>query len=229
MSLEVVDLRKGTIREVGVLLDDALEVLRKDEVRFEGALPALKKASEAIVGVMQQVDQEMDEGKLDLPQQTLVKQWLMKAHTQIHLLERSAENNLLLCRGKACGMEQAVVRAKKLYDVEAAKQAILRKREGGPEEEILGEQGPTIRAPGTHPGLSLKQRRLAEEQATQSPEVGTGGGETVSAPEVTVVPVVPVVPASPDEVVASVVDPTSPSVSLDPVVVRALKRVRSKR
>jgi hypothetical protein len=183
MNLDKSELKIGVAHELGCRLDDTLEAAQKDVLRFEGAIQAFLQASQAVEGLLSHVDKDIDEGKLDLQVAAEIKKYLVRASQVSAVLAKQAENNRLVHSGRVLAMEMSVKIVKKFQEDEATKVANFKKAlsEGTIVEETSGftpTAGGPRPVPGIRPGMSIKERRLAEEAA--------------AAAEVTsVVPVVP--------------------------------------
>ncbi len=191
MSIEKSEVKVAAAHEIGCRLDDALEATTKDLYRLEGAVTALKQAVQIVESIGKVVDKDMDDGRFGLEEATHIKQYLHRATLMVTNLQTNAESNRVAQTGKIQAMETAVKIAKNFKDAEDAKAQTLRTalaqaRANGTSEER--------RPVGGHPGLTIKEQRLAEAAAqsasTEAPpaEEPTPSVEESPAPEPSTAP-----------------------------------------
>lgn len=173
MNIQNAEAKIGAVHEVGCRLDDSLEAATKDLYRAEGAASAVKQIVSLLENLMITVDKDVskliDEGTLDLEQAKLVKGFMDKARLQVANLSSNAENNKIVQSGKVQAFQQAVQVAKKFKDDEMNKLKMLADAITSGKvkktEEGLVHTGEGMRPEGVHPGMSIKERRLAEVAA----------------------------------------------------------------
>ena len=156
MSIEKAQIKMGTIREVGILLDDALEGAQKEVHKADGAKDALRVALKALETLGTHVDKDVDEGQYDLEVASKIKRYVIRAQQMVTNLLAKAENEYFIICGQVKAYERSVEVTKKLHDMERGKAESLLKRS---EEADVDSRRPT----GAHPGKSLKEQRLEEE------------------------------------------------------------------
>jgi len=171
MNLDKSELKIGVAHELGCRLDDTLESVQKDVLRFEGATQAFLQAAQAVEALLTHVDKDIAEGKFGLEVAGDIKKYLVRASQVSANLAKQAENNRLIHSGRVQAMEMSVKIVKKFQEDEATKVANFKKAlsEGAIVEEASG-LGPALGGPrpvpGIRPGMSIKERRLAEEAAS---------------------------------------------------------------
>lgn len=154
MSIEKSEIKILTAQEIGVRLDDLVEAATKEEATLSGAKQALTTAAMKVEELQKHVEKDLDEGKIDLEQQKLIKPWIDRAAGVIRNLATQAEVNQLQARGKIMAFKQSVAEVKRVQDVEKAK---VEAAKAPPDTLIEGQ--PAKRAPGQHPGDPLAKRR----------------------------------------------------------------------
>lgn len=152
------EIKAATVHELGCKFEDMLEASKQDESRNEGAKMALLVASKKVTELTLHVDKDLDEGAFGdvngpLAVAALIKKYLTRAAAVLESGATSAENHRLLAQGRSTAFLQMIDNMKKLHDIELEK-SVQRKL-----ADIEGDR----RVPGLHPGLPLKEKRLAEE------------------------------------------------------------------
>lgn len=174
MSLLKVEAKIGAVNELGCRLDDSLEAATKDLYRAEGASAALKQIVVSIENILKSVDKDLEGSDFDLQQVSAIKKYVDKVRQVAVTQSNNAESNRAAQTGKVQGFQQAVQVAKKFKDEEMSKIQLLQsaisqgtivKTEQG---LVQAAEGP--RPPGVRPGMSIKERRLAEAAAAPSKE-----------------------------------------------------------
>jgi hypothetical protein len=157
MNLEKAELKIMVVTDIGASMDDSLEAAKKDMHRQEGAVTSFGQAAKACELLCEQVNKDLDEGKISLEQAELVKLWLARAANAQRNLGRGAENLGMSASGKVSALEGAVALIDRYRRAEQLKIA---------EARAINPVSPeTVELPGTRPGLSIKERRLLEEKA----------------------------------------------------------------
>ena len=171
MSVEKIELRAAGMHEVGVRMDDLLDAARKEVLRCEGAQLGLLQATKGVIDLIAHVDKDVDEGKYGLEAAKLIKLYLSRASEVVQNLSKNASNQKIAATGQVQMAEVAVQITKKMHDGELAKRAAVAAAEAAPEEITL-----RTRPEGVHPPATIKEQRLAEDQAevTAVPSNGKG-------------------------------------------------------
>jgi len=145
---ERVEHRKGMAHDIGVVLDDALERYRKDRDEQEGVKAGVLLYRRKITDFMKgYIDKEIEDGVLDLQQADMVRRYLVRVVGAGDSLVTMADLEICRSQGRMQAMEVAVRLTKKAHDAEDVPAPL-----SAEEQERR------------HPGLSLKQQRLLEEQ-----------------------------------------------------------------
>lgn len=186
MNLDKSDLKILTAHELGCRLDDYLDANTKDMYRLEGGVTALRAASLSLDGLMKVVDKEMDEGKFDLEQAAHIKKFVQRAAQMVLNLALQHENNRIAQTGRVAALDGAVSIARKFKEeeskkVEALRLALAQNKITADGEVVEGEELEGARIPGLRPGMTVKERRLAEDAAV---------GEGVEVPTPSIVPTI---------------------------------------
>ena len=178
-----------TAHTIGCRLDDALEALQKEQLKFEGASQGLAQAAQAIEALTQHVDKDIDEEQFDLQVGGHIKKYLIRASQVAINLSKQADNNRLLTLGKTLAMETSVKIVKKVHDEEVTKAENYKKAvdTGVLVPDNGSAPAATLTRDDIRPGnLSLKEQRLAEEAAeTARTSNGASGSSGSSGFEVT--------------------------------------------
>lgn len=186
MSILKSEVKIGTVHELGCRLDDSLDAASKDMYRGEGASEALHQALAAFEKLAKNVDEEMKEGAADMDSARFVKRYIGNMLGVLTTMAKAADGVKMSNVGRVQAFKQAVQIAKQMKDDELAKlqllQAALQKgivqlpdgsfakpqpepvqQETIPQKpEPVAEQKRPDRLESTHPGMSLKQQRIAQ-------------------------------------------------------------------
>ena len=155
------EVKVGTAHEIGVRMDDLLDVAKRDMERAIGAQNALLEGSKIVLSLHGVVDKEIDAGTLDLEMAKKVKLYVTRAVTALESLAQRAANIQQVTNGRVQGLQAAVGSIKTFHDQEkAALDALAAAPPAEPPVpptlgEVAGETRPA-------PLLTIKQRRLAE-------------------------------------------------------------------
>jgi hypothetical protein len=158
------EVKVGTAHEIGVRMDDLLDVAKRDMERAIGAQNALLDGSKIVLSLHGVVDKEIDAGTLDLEMAKKVKLYVTRAVTALESLAQRAANIQQVTNGRVQGLQAAVGSIKTFHDQEkAALDALVAAPPAEPPVpptpgEVAGETRPA-------PLLPIKQRRLAESEA----------------------------------------------------------------
>lgn len=158
------EIRAGVIHELGCKFDDMLESARREEMRHEGSHAALTIASKKVLELSSHVDRDLDSeafSNIDSPLAiaAIVKKYISRACAVIDSGAIAAENHRLISQGKIRALELVVDNTKKLHNLELTK--IEQKK-----EVILNDDRGHVT--GSHPGVSIKDRRNAESRMEAS-------------------------------------------------------------
>lgn len=134
--------------EIGSKLEDGLERARGEVFKAEGQRAGALLCFNAINHLLNVVNKDRDEGKLDDEQAVFLKPWLERAAHACDGVAKQAENALFTAQGQVKYADAAVIMVRKVRDGHAAKL-----------QPKLEEAAPTE----GHPGPSLKDERQAEE------------------------------------------------------------------
>ena len=129
--MEKAVVRSAAIFELGEKFEDKLEAKVANINIAKGAAAALSEAQKSIEAISGHVDKDLDDGKIDLEQAKLIKQWIMRCQYTAISLQKSAENKVFIAEGQAQALREIIDQTKKFYDVEQAKI---------PKEEDIEEQ-----------------------------------------------------------------------------------------
>jgi hypothetical protein len=169
MSILKSEVKIGAVHEIGCRLDDNLEEITKDLYRSEGAASVWSQVLSMLETANRNVDTEINEGKIDLEAGTNIRRYLKPLMSTAVISNKQADQNKAAIGGKVQALQMAIQITKKYKDDEMAKlqviQTAISKGFVQPNEngELVKVEG--SRPEGTHPGMSLKQKRLAEEAA----------------------------------------------------------------
>lgn len=203
------EVKAATLHEVGMKLDDVLEAAERELHTLEGGKQALHMGQKKVEQHLANVDRDVQEGKLDLEQATLIKRWVTQC---VHILENlalQAEVQMYQAQGKVVGAKHVVAVAKSLYDREKAHLDALSQAEVRTEALVALEPAEgRQRVVGTHPGDPLAARRA--EAAVAKAAEAVKPAEAV-APPAEVKPTPP--PAEVKPTPPAEVQPTPPAMA----------------
>jgi hypothetical protein len=199
MSILKSEVKIGTVHELGCRLDDSLDAATREMYKGEGAAEALHQATAAFEKFAKNVDEEIREGITDLESARFVKRYIGLMLNALTSMEKSAESAKMANVGRVHAFKQAVQIAKQMKDEEMTKlqllqtalqKGILQKDDGSfvkanevPASDASPAEAPSVvqsersgpkrpeRIESAHPGMSLKQQRLAEELVQPNPPV----------------------------------------------------------
>lgn len=176
MSILKSEVKIGAVHEIGCRLDDNLETVTKDMHKSDGIVSALSQAVGIVDALNREADKEINEGNMDLEVGSKVRSYLSRASSTLNAQLKAAEQNKNVIAGKVQAFQHAVQVTKKYKDEEMSKlqvlQAALAKgflRQDDSGETVKSDEN-SARPDGVHPGLSLKQRRIAEERGPKNDE-----------------------------------------------------------
>lgn len=189
MSKMKSEVKVATLHEMGVKLDDILEAAEREMHQLEGGKQALVGAKKRVEQHLANVDRDVQEGKLDLEQATLVKRWVSQCVHIVENLAVQAEVQAYQAQGKVLNAKQVVAVAKAMFDREKAHLTVLAEAEKAVAagespipQDMVGR--PDARPVGLHPGNPLADRRTVEEPPAAPPETAAAaeGEATPEAP-----------------------------------------------
>jgi len=160
------EIKALTYHEVGVKLDDQLEIAEREQSELAGARTAFTAAKTAVEGLTANIDKDIKEGTLSMEEGDLAKRWVLRGAAILQNLGIQAEVQKYQAQGKVIALRQVVKVAKSLYDSEKQSLDEAVKLEEGTAEEI-DPRRPDARALGQHPGNPLANRR---DEASEAPE-----------------------------------------------------------
>lgn len=162
MSFEKSQVIANALFNAGVRIDDILEGAKRDHHRFEGGQVALLQVLKQVQALTSHVDKDVEEGKLNTEQATLVKVWIERAVAVIESGSQTMANNAVGAHGQVLMAEKVVKVLKTMHDVELSKADVLQRAEAG---EVI--DGAERRQVGEHPGPGVRVRRQQQQQAEQ--------------------------------------------------------------
>ena len=144
---------------------EALKEAAQDHLALlGGSAQGAKACCEQMQGLLGLVDRENDEGMLSDDERALIKPWIKQAALRCERVFNRAAEQIGRAHGEVSGLSRAV--------------AALAKRRGNLETLQARERDGAL-APGGqlgHPGMTLKEQRLAEAAAEAS---AASGGEII--------------------------------------------------
>lgn len=160
--LTKVAVKKGTIGELGNMLDDSREESQRLIYNFEGRIAGLKHAAKMTIQLHGNIDHDFDEGLIKeglTPNEVrkLLKRYIEKAQGVVINLAEQAEAMRLQAHGKLAAYDNAIKFSKNMFDKEKVKEENFIKAQNG--EVVEGRRGKTERPVGIHPGGGVKDRR----------------------------------------------------------------------
>lgn len=166
----------GAVHELGCRLDDNLDAATKDLYRAEGSVAALKQAVTALENlgkiIAKDLDTSLDAGSMSIEEAKKIRDYVDRGRLTIQNLANNAESNRVTQAGKVSAFQHAVSVTKKYKDEEMGKLKLLADAiaNGSVKKtnEGLVHTGEGPRLAGIHPGMSIKERRLAEAAASSS-------------------------------------------------------------
>ena len=155
----------GTINELGEAMDGLLESAKAEGFRQEGRARLLVELQNGTLkSILDRVDRDVDEGKLDLETSGHVKKALVRVSHAIDNLKLQTTKSQLVCEGRVQGLKQAVDFASKRNKEEADRlRAFLEAVERG---DVTVEDGarPDQAGSAASAAADIQQRR-AEAKA----------------------------------------------------------------
>lgn len=171
MSALKAELKMLVTHEVGVRVDDSLEVAKKDLAMLEGRQVSLGDAAKTIETLLEHVDKDLEEEKLPEEAAQHVKRYIVRGVNALQNLAQQATNNRIAQTGRVQALEQTVTMLKNMVDAERSKAEAIKLAES---TESAGTTPVPVnghaRETGVRPAMSIKEQRLAEEGASEKPE-----------------------------------------------------------
>lgn len=164
MSVLKAELKMLVTHEVGVRVDDSLEVAKKDLAMLESRHVTFGDAAKAIETLLQHVDKDLAEEKLPEEVAQHVKRYIVRGVSALQNLAQQAANQRIAQTGRVQGLEQTVAMLKNMVDAERAKAESLKTAETAPEPT-----NPRDRVNGQRPAATIKELRLAEDAREEAP------------------------------------------------------------
>jgi hypothetical protein len=162
------EIKSLVYHEIGMKLDDSLELAEREKHEYNGAKSVLAAARKSVEGLTANVDKELLEAQIDGDQAALIKKWLIRAVNVVQNLGLQAEVQSHIAQGKIVALTAAVKQAKSLYDAEKARMEALEVQEAGGEGQVEEDpRRPVARPVGQHPGNPIAERKLAEKAAVE--------------------------------------------------------------
>ena len=162
-------------------IEGRLEAAQSEVKELRGAAAALKKAADVIKGLQQQVNKDVDAGKFNsfgepLVVVQMVNDYIGLAISSVLHMAKGSEQATLRAQGKEQGVQMSMEHLHKFCLREQAEieqqVELARKMENGEGAEIVPiNQASVGRAPGGHPGPSIKTQRQAASMVQEAAEV----------------------------------------------------------
>lgn len=168
MSLVKSEIKCMTIHEMGVLAEGTLEQAKKDYHLAQGANVGLVQTIKKVEALAKHVDQDLDEGKLDVTSPLEVakhiKVYLQRAVAVLQSSAMTFEQRTLMAQGAVSAFERHVAATKKIYDNELQKIKAVQSAETEEQETPQNSNGRSSHVVGVRPGMTVKQRRMVAAQ-----------------------------------------------------------------
>jgi len=165
------ELKAVVVHNIGSKVDDLLEAARSDAASKLGANVALLACSKKVAELAEHVDKDYEEGLLDKlePHQIAqaIKKYITRACAVIDSGAEAAARARLVAEGKIQMAQLLVGNLKKVHDEELAKSKAVKEVDLQASETLVYE----VPSSTGRPPVSLKERRLAEEQVMPSKEI----------------------------------------------------------
>ena len=149
------DIRIDVLHEMGVRLDDALEVASAEVAKREGAVSAVPAAVKSVRSLLTAAEAAQD---MPLETKNSVIKWLLAAVRELENVNQQAVSLLMAARGAEAQAKAAVASAKALYDLEVVKK-----------KRIMEPPAPPAPGETPHPApRTLKETRLRERVLSEA-------------------------------------------------------------
>lgn len=166
MNTTKAELKRLVTHEIGVRVDDALDVARNDRFKLEGRLGAFADAAKALEGVLGAVDKDIEAQVFDPATGQHVKNYVLRCAQLMQSLGQQTGTQRLMQQGKVQAFEHTVALLKNLMEDE------LRKAQDvAVPPAAVPPPAPTVpaRPAGARPPPTIKEQRLAEAAKTAPP------------------------------------------------------------
>lgn len=160
--MEKAVVRSAAIFELGEKFEDKLEAKVANINIAKGAAAALSEAQKSIEAIVGHVDKEVDDGKIDLEQAKLIKQWILRCQYTAISLQKSAENKVWIAEGQAQALREIIDQTKKFYDVEQSK--IPKEEEASEDSAEVTAQEDTTKRTGRRPSIKSQRQAKAKKK-----------------------------------------------------------------
>jgi hypothetical protein len=183
VSIHTAEIKALVVNELGAGFEDLLEDAKSEIFRWEGSKRAFKQGADAVTGLLAHIQKDVDEEEVEVEYVAYAQKYVTRAIEALRNLRLKAEAMELKQRGKVDGLQQVVDATKKIHDKSMAHAENLRAVEAaveaGDEEALLEFQGRN-RIRGTHPGPSLRHKREAETEASETTTSEINGNGSAS-------------------------------------------------
>lgn len=154
MSVLKSEMKQAITHDIGVRVEDAMEVAKRELAVLEGRQAAFADGAKAVEALLGHVDKDVEAGTYDLLVADHVKRYIQRGAQALINLAQQAANYRIAQTGVVRGFDTTVKLLKGIIEEEERKkQAALTAEADSKAQRPVGE----------HPGLSVKERRLAEE------------------------------------------------------------------
>lgn len=161
------EVKIATAHDIGVRMDDLLEAAKNEVAQASGAQAALNESAKAVAKLLAVVDTDITGGLLDLEQAKFAKLYVNRAVAVLENLARHTSNMLMTANGKVAAFEKSVQSVSVYQEAEKTK---MRQVLEAPAAAATDEGAVPVVEHVTRPGMTLKERRLAEERNQAAPE-----------------------------------------------------------
>mgnify|MGYP007017457395 FL=1 len=141
-------------------MDDMLEQARTECAQMSGAQTALNESAKAVVKLLTTVDADVESGSMDLQTAKMAKLYVNRAVAILENMARHTSNLIMTANGKVTALEKAVQSVSSYQETERVKMQVTL-------SEL--ETTPNVSEPAARPGLSIKERRQAEDRINAPP------------------------------------------------------------
>lgn len=170
MNVLKAELKQMVTHEIGVRVDDALEAARKELAALEGRQTAFLDGAKTVESLLKAVDADCESEKYGLEVGAEIKRYLSRASQALQNLSVQTNNQRIAQTGKVQGFEHTIKLLQNLIEQEKAK--VEQAKTKAAEQGVAVEEVPRR--------MSLKERRLAEEQSGE--QSGEQLGEQAASP-----------------------------------------------
>jgi hypothetical protein len=165
MSLLKSELKQLVTTEIGVRVEDALELAKRDLTALEARKAAFQEGSNAVEALMAAVDRDVDEAKFDPPTSLIVKRYLERSVNALRNMSLHSQNQMIAQAGKVQGLQQTVSLLQAIIDDEKKKAEQMRAAVAA---QVTSSPALAQSSVDVRPPPSIKEQRLAEEGAERA-------------------------------------------------------------